>query len=143
MHGSSLSNIAFLAAGKGFTACWKLCLNGKPLLLISSEDVGWFGAQAFMHPTSKTYANAEMALAGDSVTYEQAAEIFKQKTGQTMPTTYGLIARAFLWGTKDLGMMFRWFGTDGFEADIPALRKLHPEMLTFGDWLEQKSSWKK
>ncbi len=83
-----------------------------------------------------------MALAGDSLTFDQAGAIFQQKTGQVMPTTYDVLARAFMWGAKDLGAMFRWFGTDGFGADVPAVKKLHPDMLTFGDWLEKKSAWK-
>lgn len=131
------------AAGKGFTASWRISTKEKPLQLISTHDVGWFGAQAFINPASKAYANAEVALAGDSLTYDQALQVFQQKTGQMMPTTYDTVARAFLWGVKDLGLMFKWFGTDGFGADIPALRKLHPDMLTLGDWLEQKSAWKK
>lgn len=84
-----------------------------------------------------------MAVAGDSLTYEQAADIFKQKTGRVMPTTYDTIARTFLWAVKDIGLMFKWFGISGFDANVPALRELHPEMLSFGQWLEQKSTWKK
>jgi hypothetical protein len=113
------------------------------LQVISTEDVGWFAAQAFINPTSKNYANAELTLAGDSLTYSQAGQIFKQKTGHVMPTTYDIIARAFLWGVKDMGLMFKWFGTDGFGADVPTLKSMHPAMLTFGDWVDKKSAWKK
>ena len=130
-------------AGKGFTAAWRVSLHGKPLQLISTQDVGWFGAQALINSTSAEYANTDIALAGDSLTYDQAAEIFQQKTGQPLPTTYDTVACIFLWAVKEIGVMFRWFGTDGFGADVPALRKLHPGMLTFGDWLEQRSAWKK
>ena len=130
-------------AGKGFTAAWRVSLKGKPLQIVSTDDVGWFGAQAFIDPKAKEYANAAMAVAGDSLTYEQAADIFKQKTKQAMPTTYDTIARTFLWAVNDMGLMFKWFGISGFDADIPALRKLHPDMLSFGHWLEQKSTWKK
>ena len=101
------------------------------------------GAQAFINPSAKEYANAAIAVAGDSLTFEKAADIFKQKTGQAMPTTYDTIARTFLWAVKDVGTMFRWFGTKGFDTDISAQRRLHPDMLTFGRWLEQKSTWKK
>ena len=111
--------------------------------VISTQDVGWFAAQAFINPTSREYANAALTLAGDSLTYTQAGQVFRQKTGQVMPTTYNIMARAFLWGVKDMGLMFKWFGTDGFGADVPALRKMHPDMLTFGDWVEQKSAWRK
>lgn len=96
-----------------------------------------------MNPTAKQYANAEWAIAGDSLTYEQAADIFKQQTGKPMPATYDFIARTFMWAIKDIGIMFKWFGTDGFGADIQAAKQLHPGMLTFQNWLQQKSAWKK
>jgi len=45
--------LQFIAgAGKGFTAAWRVSLKGKPLQMISTHDVGWFGAQAFIKPTS-------------------------------------------------------------------------------------------
>ena len=125
------------------SACWRVSLKGKPLQLVSTKDVGWFAAQAFINPSAKQYANADLAVAGDSLTYEQAVDIFKQQTGQPMPTTYDTIAKSFMWAVKDMGLMFKWFGTAGFDADIQALRKLHPGMLSFQDWLQQESAWKK
>ncbi len=111
--------------------------------MIAIQDVGWFAAQAFINPTSPVYANAALALAGDSLTYDEGRTVFEEKIGSTMPTTYDMMAYVFLWAVRDLGLMFKWFGTDGFAADIQALRKLHPGLLTFGDWLEQNSAWKK
>lgn len=130
-------------AGKGFTASWKISLKGKPLQLVATKDVGWFAAQAFINPTEKQYANAAFAIAGDSLTYQQAADVFQQQTGQPMPTTYDTVAKAILWAVKDIGLMFKWFGTAGFDADVQALRQLHPGMLSFQDWLQQESAWKK
>lgn len=34
-------------------------------------------------------------------------------------------------------MMYEWFNQSGYQADIPALRKLHPELLTLEAWLKQ------
>lgn len=118
------------------SACWRVSLKGKPLQLVSTKDVGWFAAQAFINPTAKQYANADLAIAGDSLTYEQAMDIFKQQAGQFMPTTYDTTAKIFLWANKDMGLMFKWFSTAGFDAEIQALRKLHPGMLSFQDWVQ-------
>lgn len=60
-----------------------------------------------------------------------------------MPTTYDFVAKAYLWVERDIGTMFKWFGDGGYGADIPALKKLHPAMMTFGDWVQQKSAWRK
>jgi hypothetical protein len=31
--------------------------------------------------------------------------------------------------------MYEWFNQSGGQADIPALRQLHPELLTLDAWL--------
>ena len=35
--------------------------------------------------------------------------------------------------------MMAWFNDHGYAADIPALRKLHPGLLTFAAWLRMTS----
>ena len=130
-------------AGKGFTALWRVSLKGKPLQVISTADIGYFAAQAFANPSSPQYANTAVSLAGDSLTYDQAVNSFRQSTGKPMPTTYDFAAKAYLWADRDIGTMFKWFADSGYGADIPALRKLHPAMMTFGDWVQQKSAWRK
>jgi hypothetical protein len=42
-----------------------------------------------------------------------------------------------------MGLMFKWFGTDGYGADIAALRKIHPGLLSFGQYLEKESKFEK
>ena len=124
------------------TASWRIGLKGTAWQLIACQDIGWFAAQAFAHPASKTYANAAISLAGDTVTYEDARIVFQQSTGVAMLTTFDFIARLFLWWECDMGSMFKWYGTGGYDADIPALRVLHPGMLTYADWLQCQSPWK-
>ncbi|MGW5071380.1 hypothetical protein ACWEQJ_35985 [Streptomyces cyaneofuscatus] len=34
--------------------------------------------------------------------------------------------------------MFEWFAEEGYQADIPALRELHPGLLTFEQFLAQR-----
>jgi hypothetical protein len=36
--------------------------------------------------------------------------------------------------------MFNFFNGEAYDADIPALRKLHPGLLTFEQWL-RKTGW--
>ena len=31
--------------------------------------------------------------------------------------------------------MFGWFATSGYQADVPSLRRIHPTLTTFADWL--------
>jgi len=37
--------------------------------------------------------------------------------------------------------MFGWMATDGYRADIPALKELHSGLLSWGEWLEKESGW--
>jgi uncharacterized protein YbjT (DUF2867 family) len=126
--------------GKGFATMWKVALKEKPLQLISVYDIGYFAAQAFIN--SKSYNARGISLAGDSLSFEEAAKVFKEKMGKEMPTTYDLMAKGMLWAVGDLGTMFQWFATDGYGADIQMLRKEHPDLMGFGHWLVTMSEYK-
>lgn len=129
--------------GKIFSTAWKTALgDSTPLQLISSHDIGVFAAEAFLHPAE--YRNRALSLATDELTYGQADEIFKSKTGGgCMPTTFGAVARLGLWASRDLGLMFRFFRDEGFGADVAEVRRMKPEVMGFGEWLERKSGFVK
>ncbi|KAJ1711090.1 nmrA-like family protein [Aspergillus flavus] len=115
--------------GSVFTTSWKIVLRGKPLQLISVTDIGFFGAQAFLHPDEYKYR--ALSLTGDELSYDEMARIFKRVTGKDVPLTYGFLARLLMWAFKELGVMFRWFHDSGYKADVRALRKLHPGLKNF------------
>ena len=125
--------------GSVFATSWKIALRGKPLQLISVTDIGFFGAHAFLRPDE--YKNRPLSLAGDELTYDEMARIFKRVTGKDVPLTYGFLTRLLMWAFKELGFMFRWFYDCGYKADIPALRKIHPGLKDFEAWLETESGF--
>lgn len=125
--------------GKVFATCWKITVKHKPLQVISVGDIGFFGARAFMYPDQ--YQNKGISLAGDQLTYEEMAEIFKEATGTSVPTTFGFVGKALMAMMKDLGSMFQWFHDVGYGADITELRKVHPELKDFRTWLEKESTF--
>ncbi|KAE8140078.1 nucleoside-diphosphate-sugar epimerase family protein [Aspergillus pseudotamarii] len=125
--------------GSVFATSWKIALRGKPLQLISVTDIGFFGAQAFLYPHE--YKNRPLSLAGDELTYDEMARIFKRVTGEDCPLTNGFLARLLMWAFKELGVMFRWFYDSGYKADIPALRRVHPGLKNFEAWLETESGF--
>ncbi|XRM43824.1 hypothetical protein ABZX51_006978 [Aspergillus tubingensis] len=49
--------------GKVFTTCFKMALAGKPLQLVATSDIGYFGAEAFLNP--EKYKGRAISLAGD------------------------------------------------------------------------------
>ncbi|RAL14767.1 nucleoside-diphosphate-sugar epimerase family protein [Aspergillus homomorphus CBS 101889] len=126
--------------GKVFATCFKMALKGKPLQLVATSDIGYFGADGFLHP--EAWAGRDLSLAGDEITYDQMAKIFQQKTGQWMPSTFRALCSLFMASMKDMGYMFKWFHDEGYKADIPELKRLHPNLKDFGTWLETESEFK-
>lgn len=127
--------------GKVFSTSWKITLaKDRKLQLVATSDIGFFAAQALLKPDE--YRNKKLSLAGDELTYEQFATIFKQKTGDSMPTTFEFVAGIINGMVKELGYMFKWFNNVGYDADIPSLRKINPEMKDFATWLEKESQFK-
>jgi hypothetical protein len=118
-----------------------MALKGKPLQMIATDDIGFFGAEAFAHP--EQYQNKSLSLAGDELTYDQFAQIFQQKTGQPISTTYQFICSILMWVIKDMGYMFKWFHDVGYKADIAELKKINPELKDFATWLEKDSEFAK
>ena len=108
--------------------------------MISVHDIGVFGARAFLDPDA--YNGRAIALAGDVLTFEQGEKVFKESLGYEMPKTYGFVGSAIKYMVKDVGIMFAWFKSDGYGADIPALRKEEPELQDFGTWLKETSQFK-
>jgi NmrA-like family len=125
--------------GKGFATVWKVGLKEKRLQLIAVSDIGYFAAQAFISP--EEYKGQGISLAGDDLSFREASNVFKDKTGQEMPTTFEFLAHVMLWAIGHLGTMIKWFYTDGYGVDIQGLRKRNPGLLSFGDWLERKSKF--
>ena len=125
--------------GKVFTTAWQMTLKDKPLQLIATSDIGFFAAAAFMNPEdSKNHA---FSLAGDELTFEQMSEIFKKLTGKDVPTTFRIPIWLMMAAVKEIGVMFKWFREEGYGADIPAMKKLHPGLKTFEDWLKEDSQF--
>jgi len=126
-------------AGKGFATSWKVALHDKPLQLIAVRDIGVFGAKAFVSPDE--WNGKFLSLAGDEISFSDANRVFQQKTGHDIPTTFEFVAHGFLWAVKEVGLMMKWFYSDGYGANINELRRIHPDLLDFGAWLEKESKF--
>ena len=126
--------------GKVFPAMWA-GLGTKPLQLVSVHDIGVFGARALR--AREAYKGRAISLAGDELTVEQGRTIFAETMGRSMPETYGFVGWAVKSGVKEMGTMFKWFETDGYGADIKALRKEEPKLQDFKTWLKESSGFSK
>jgi uncharacterized protein YbjT (DUF2867 family) len=109
----------------------------KERQFIAVEDVAVFVALAFANP--EQYLGKTIELAGDGMTEPQIADTFAKVIGRpvklTMPT--GGSGRR---SDEEMKAMFIFFNGQAYDADIPALRKLHPELLTLEEYL-RKHGW--
>jgi uncharacterized protein YbjT (DUF2867 family) len=109
----------------------------KERQLIAVEDVGVFVALAFTDPDQ--YLGKTIELAGDELTESQIADTFAKVIGRpvklTMPTGGG--GRR---SDEEMTAMFNFFNGEAYDADIPALRKIHPGLLTLEQYL-RKNGW--
>lgn len=114
------------------------------LQLVSTKDIGRVAAEAFLNASSPNYRNLSISLAGDDISPTEAGKIFKEVTGQDLPSTYSFFGTLAKWVMSDeLGKMFSWFKTAGYAADVPALRQKYPFLKDFRAWLEEESAWRK
>lgn len=109
----------------------------KSVQTIAVEDIAAFAALAFENP--KQYVGKTIELAGDDETEAETAATFAKVIGRPVvlekPTPgAGRGART----GDEMKAMFNFFNGEGYDADIPALRKLHPGLMTLEQWLRKK-----
>lgn len=130
--------------GKGFLAMWSLNGMKRSLQLISTEDVGKIAADALINAESEEYRNKSLSIAGDEISPEEAGRIFKHEIGTGIPKTYVFVGRLLKIVLRDqLGIMFNWFRSQGFDVDVKAIRARYPETMDFGTWLRRSSKFRK
>lgn len=127
--------------GKAFATCYKMSLKGRPLQLVGVSDIGSVAAEVFLN--SETYKGRAISLAGDELTFDQFASVFKEKTRQKLPMTAKTLCFCLLAMMKDMGYMFKWFHDEGYGADVEEVKKIHPGLKDFGTWLETESEFEK
>ena len=108
----------------------------KGLQTIAVEDIAVFVALAFTD--KKSYLGKTLELAGDELTENQTAEVFSKVIGRPVTLTE---PSGQSWAPEEEAKAaFNFFNGEGYDADIPALRKLHPGLLTFEHYL-RKNGW--
>jgi uncharacterized protein YbjT (DUF2867 family) len=109
----------------------------KERQLIAVEDISAFVALAFADP--EQYLGRTIELAGDALTETQIAETFAKVIGRPVTLTLpsGGSGRR---SEEEMIAMFNFFNGEAYDADIPALRKLHPGLLTLEQYL-RKNGW--
>ena len=106
----------------------------KTKQLVAVDDVGAFTALAFEHP--QEYLGQTIELGGDELTEPQIAEIFTKVIGRPV-TPAQRQAPAGAAPDPEMQAMFQFFHGQGYDADIPALRRTYPALKTLEQWLRE------
>lgn len=111
----------------------------RPLHLITTKDMGRVAAYVIKHRSE--YVGKDIELAGDVLTPKQMAEAFAN--AQRIPVAYKEVPPwiFLLLFRKSLFDLIQWYRKQGYQADVSALRKEFPGLLTtFADFLEE-TNW--
>ncbi len=104
----------FLNDGKLVTAM----KPGTKLQMIAVDDIGRFGADAFIH--ADKWKGAEVDLAGDALTMPESAALVSEIQGSEV-TFVEIPIDAVRQNSEDFALMLEWFERVGYSADVPAL----------------------
>jgi uncharacterized protein YbjT (DUF2867 family) len=109
----------------------------KTLQMVAVDDIGAFTALVFARP--KDYLGRTIELSGDELTEPQVAEALSRVIGREVK-----IAPRQGGGPSndEMKAMREFFSGKAYDADIPALRKVHPGLHTFEGWLKE-TGWER
>ncbi|KAL8730539.1 MAG: hypothetical protein Q9166_003993 [cf. Caloplaca sp. 2 TL-2023] len=100
------------------------------------------GNQGFLRPEHPAFKYRAINLAGNELTFEEL-NVFRERMGYPVPTIFGFVTRVLKWMLTEVNIVYRWFDKQGYGADIPALRMMHPGLMNLGDWLGKESGFVK
>jgi len=105
---------------------------GTKLQMIAVDDIGWFGARAFIDAAALN--RREIDLAGDRRTMPEAAEILAKALGRPIAFAQTPIEQVRQY-SEDMALMVEWFERVGYSADIAGLEREFGRALTkLPDW---------
>ena len=104
---------------------------GRKVQIVAVDDIGAIAAMAFERPDE--FIGQAIELAGDDLTEDEMAAVFSRVTGRTVT-----VDRSQPEGAPEpdaeMVAMIKWFNEHGFQADIDALRKIHPGLKNLETW---------
>lgn len=112
---------------------FKLPLKDKSFPMIALDDIAWF--VAFLFANESRFKGKTLKVAGESLTGPVIAQQFAEVSGT--PAEFKDIETL---ESKDLDKQFEFIRDYGMERDYDYLRKLHPQLKTFKQWL-METGW--
>jgi uncharacterized protein YbjT (DUF2867 family) len=98
------------------------------LHMISLRDIGEFAAMVFLNP--ERFLGREIALAGDSLTFPQAAEMLSKALGHEVCFKQIPDGQAEKAVGADMARMYRWFNQADYDVDVHELEQTYGLRMT-------------
>jgi uncharacterized protein YbjT (DUF2867 family) len=103
-----------------------------PQQIMAVDDVGVFAALAFARP--QDWIGREIELAGDQLTPVQIAAAIADEIGRPLPYVQ-IPIEVVRQVSEDFAFANEWLNAGGYQADIPAVREIHPGLMDLRTWL--------
>lgn len=108
---------------------------GTKLQQIASDDIGHLAMLAFSNPDDWT--GRGMDIAGDELSMQDTAAVFSRVLGRDVQYQQVPWEAFEQQAGEEMTIMYRWFESTGYEADIEACRRAHPGLQTLEAFLRQ------
>lgn len=103
----------------------------REIQMIASQDIGVVARIAFQAPGE--WVGRALEIATDVHTPTSAAQVFADVTGRAI-THARLPIERLREINPQVAEMFDWYEREGYHADIPALREIHPNPISLAEW---------
>jgi uncharacterized protein YbjT (DUF2867 family) len=107
------------------------------LQMIAVDDIGGVVAMAFERPGR--WQGRILELAGDELSMTELAQAFSVASGREVRYVQTPWDEFEKQAGQEMTVMYRWFQSTGYHADIGATRQEYPSLTTFSKWLN--ASW--
>lgn len=107
----------------------------RPFQQVAVDDIGAFVSMALGDRAE--WLGRELDLAGDERTMPEIAEAFSEVIGRDVSYVQVPWDDFREAAGDEYHDMYRWFEDVGYDVDIPALRRIHPGLLSFEDHLRE------
>jgi uncharacterized protein YbjT (DUF2867 family) len=109
----------------------------KTLQIIATEDIGVFAELAFANP--EEFIGKTIELAGDELTEPQIAGVFAKVIGRPVKLAAPQMPEGAT-PTEEQIAMYNFFNGAGYDADIPVLRSIYPDLQNLEQYL-RRNGW--
>jgi uncharacterized protein YbjT (DUF2867 family) len=100
--------------------------------MLAVDDIGWFAAEAFARPDQ--YLGKTIDIAGDSLTVAEMKQVYSRVTG-TKPSRLKFPLWLLRIMNSEMARQFHWNNEIGWRFDQTAVRAIHPETISFEQFL--------